>query len=258
MHPMHEEIITVFDGFRQELDDHNDRRERLIKLSREVTNLSKKIIFSLHRQALEQLDDNSHTVLSTNEGRMGFVEIKQVFQQMRPELEGENFWRHQKTISPGLQEYIEALSFSYYLENNRLISYQQVQEELRTPEGDFLLPLGVPYADYVLGISDLTGELMRFAISSIGHKGLVSQGNLNRAVAVCGFVRDCRADWEPMTPYIRELKAKQDVTTESLRKIEEVAYSVAIRGLEKVRLYGQPDPRSTAFLEDTNEESTTE
>lgn len=109
----------------------------------------------LHRQALEQLDDKSHAVVLTNESRMKFVEIKQVFQQMLPELEGENFWRHQKTISPGLQEYIEALSFSYYLENNRLISYQQVQEELRTPEGDFV-------RSFVLSLSIRTHYLYSF------------------------------------------------------------------------------------------------
>jgi predicted translin family RNA/ssDNA-binding protein len=34
---------------------------------------------------------------------------------MSIELEGENFWQYQKMVSPGLQEYIEALSFAQYL-----------------------------------------------------------------------------------------------------------------------------------------------
>ena len=33
----------MFEGFRDELDEHHDRRERLVKVSREVTALSKKM-----------------------------------------------------------------------------------------------------------------------------------------------------------------------------------------------------------------------
>lgn len=83
---------------------------------------------------------------------------------------------------------------------------------------------------------------MRFAITSIGRQGIKSKANLDKATKVCNFVRACRsgrfyypflwsnrdihlgltlyADWEPMSPYIRELKAKQEVTTNSLKKIE--------------------------------------
>lgn len=41
--------IPAFEAFRDEIDAFNDRRERLIKASRDVTALSKKIIFHLHR-----------------------------------------------------------------------------------------------------------------------------------------------------------------------------------------------------------------
>ena len=74
MTPIHsrDAVLSAFDCFREDLDDHNDRRERLIKVcptlpspsplarahplafdllqaSRDVTNLSKKVIFLLHR-----------------------------------------------------------------------------------------------------------------------------------------------------------------------------------------------------------------
>lgn len=42
--------------------------------------------------------------------------------------------------------------------------------------------------DYLLGLSDLTGELMRFAISGFSRKG-----GRARAVQVCNFVRDCKS-----------------------------------------------------------------
>jgi hypothetical protein len=34
---------TIFEGFRAELDEHHDRRERIIKASRDVTAQSKKM-----------------------------------------------------------------------------------------------------------------------------------------------------------------------------------------------------------------------
>jgi hypothetical protein len=36
-------FTTLFEGFRDELDEHHDRRERLIKASRDITALSKKM-----------------------------------------------------------------------------------------------------------------------------------------------------------------------------------------------------------------------
>jgi translin family protein len=96
-----------------------------------------------------------------------------------------------------------------------------------------LFPL--PLSDYVLGICDLSGELMRLAISSISKPN----GRM-RASQISLFVRGCKAgkskfkctmagipqtpislDFETLTPYIRDLHKKQEVTVQSLRKVEE-------------------------------------
>jgi hypothetical protein len=37
------DVLSMFEGFRDELDQHHDRRERLIKISRDITALSKKM-----------------------------------------------------------------------------------------------------------------------------------------------------------------------------------------------------------------------
>ena len=98
-------------------------------------------------------------------------------------------------------------------------------------------------------MSDLTGELMRYAITAIPRKGGRATAN-----AVCKFVRQCKADFDTLTSYSRELAKKQRVTAESLHKIEDggsrrriglingladtargaVAYAVAIRCYEYV------------------------
>lgn len=41
------QILSIFGTFRDELDEHHDRRERLTKISRDITALSKKMYLSL-------------------------------------------------------------------------------------------------------------------------------------------------------------------------------------------------------------------
>lgn len=36
-------VISIFENFRDELDEHHDRREKIIKASRDITALSKKM-----------------------------------------------------------------------------------------------------------------------------------------------------------------------------------------------------------------------
>jgi hypothetical protein len=90
----------------------------------------------------------------------------------------------------------------------------------------------LPFSDFILGLSDLTGELMRFSVTSVA-----TGRDKGRAQPVCDFVRSVKAgenasthssglnnvvlDFEGLTPYIRDLPKKQWVTGQSLRKIEE-------------------------------------
>ena len=68
----------------------------------------------------------------------------------------------------------------------------------------------------MLGVSDLMGELMRYAITAIPRKGGRATAN-----AVCTFVRQCKTEFGTLTPHLKELVKKQRITAESLRKIED-------------------------------------
>lgn len=59
---------------------------------------------------------------------------------------------------------IEAASFLHFLEQDALISYEDVQALLVV---DGLQCVYVTPMRYLLGLSDLTGELMRYAINAI-------------------------------------------------------------------------------------------
>lgn len=98
-----------------------------------------------------------------------------------------------------------------------------------------------------MGVSDLTGELMRFAITAIARRG-----GRQKAGEVSDFVRHCKAgeymslslscrlriritltpflsdinpctDFDGFTPYVKNLGKKQAVTAQSLMKIEDGA-----------------------------------
>lgn len=104
--------------------------------SRDITNLSKKVIFLLHRviNTESASDDRTLSLHAAQEGRKKLGEVQLLFKAMRPELAGDRFWRYQHSVSPGLQEYIEALSFAYYIEHGTLITYSDVQRSLSDEE----------------------------------------------------------------------------------------------------------------------------
>ncbi|KIK71328.1 hypothetical protein GYMLUDRAFT_211458 [Collybiopsis luxurians FD-317 M1] len=216
-------VQDAFQHFRDQLDEHYGRRERLIKASRDITDISKKTIFLIHRLAMAQ-DESARS----NAAQAGFDKLGQVqemYAEMKNELIGDQFWRYQRQVSPGLQEYIEALSFAHYLQNGNLISYEQVQASLCGADGVAYFPLAI--SDYLLGLSDLTGELMRFAIA-----GFSRPGGRAKALETCHFVRDCKSDFERFTPHVWELHKKQAITAESLAKIEDAAYTAVVRTSE--------------------------
>lgn len=119
----------AFAAYARDLDAHNDTRERLVKASRDVTILSKKIIFLLHRLVQDSAAD------ALPAARDKLRDVQALFAAMRPDLAGDSFWRYHRSVSPGLQEYIEALSFAHYLQFSTLISYEDVQASLTADDG---------------------------------------------------------------------------------------------------------------------------
>ena len=58
------------------------------------------------------------------------TQIEHLLAAMKPDLEGDQFWRYQRVVSPGVQEYIEALSFAHYLTHDTLITWKEAQDRL--------------------------------------------------------------------------------------------------------------------------------
>ncbi|KAI6136854.1 Translin [Pisolithus sp. B1] len=234
-------VQDMFDEFKKEFDAQNDRREFLVKASRDITGLSKKVIFLLHRIMNEDAQDASAQSKRASESGMAKLrEVQAVYAKIKVELQGDLFWRHHRAISPSLQEYVEATSFAWYLGHSTLVSFNQVQQELSDENGvpvcvrlnavnmpSLLQFFPLPLEDYLCGLSDLTGELMRLAISGIARKG-----GRDRARKICVIVRKCKTELEKCAPHVKEVRKKQAVATESLAKIEDAVYATVIRTSE--------------------------
>ncbi|XP_011270424.1 hypothetical protein, variant [Capsaspora owczarzaki ATCC 30864] len=215
--------MTLFRQFAATMDAKNDRHERLVKLSRDLTVQSKRVIFAAQRateakqrdaivaQALQTLED-----IRQNQIRPMAVDAY----SMRSRFES----RYARAYSPGMQEYIEAVSFVHYLATATLITQRQLEEQLLFDEA---LSFPVTITDYLLGVTDLTGELMRFAIASVGS------GNQQEPMLIGSFVRTLTQVFSLLTGTgIRDLPAKLRVMQSSLEKIEQVCYNITVRGSE--------------------------
>ena len=163
--------------------------------------------------------------------------IQQHFNAIAPDLAGINAWRYQRQISGGIQEYMEALSFEHYLRNQKLIT---VEEAATT------LPANVTLTgdDYVLGIFDLVGELMRFAITTMATTGSIPGSETTpespekRDILMdLRMLRRCfqALDTTPCTDTFlgKDAEKKMEVMHACVEKVEAAVYGMIVRGRER-------------------------
>ncbi|OXV08854.1 hypothetical protein Egran_03383 [Elaphomyces granulatus] len=269
-------IQAIFRTFCSDLDDHHDRRERVVKASRDITALSKKIIFSLQRLRMVNVPVPP-SIAKENQSR--FDQITALFQSIVPDISGLNAWRYQRQISWGIQEFIEALSFLHYIQTQTLISPAEVAAQL--PPG-----VMVTEEDYLMGILDLTGEMMRFAVTVLSTGGQIEKPNSTSTTTAATYttntinidstsespkspprpqlqatqgqlvidLRSMRANVELLkvprqhgSYMMRELHKKVDVMQSSVEKVERAAYGILVRGSERPTGW-TPDLSSAAAI----------
>ncbi|OGM40428.1 translin-associated factor TraX [Aspergillus bombycis] len=224
------QILSIFGTFRNELDEHHDRRERLIKISRDITALSKKIIRKLNAPLPENI---------TKETQSRFTQIQSLFTTALPDVTGPNKWRYQRQLSGAIQEYIEALSFHHYLTTQTLITLPEVCTKLPAE-------ILVTEEDYLLGLFDLTGEMMRFAVTALSAGSVAADsgasdekmGLSREQNGIVVDLREMRSLFEGLSVsrrhnLIKDLGKKMEVMQGSVEKVERAAYGILVRGSER-------------------------
>lgn len=151
------------------------------------------------------------------------------FEAITPDLQGINAWRYQRQISGGIQEFMEAVSFEFYLRNQRLLTIAEASKSL--PDS-----IELTEDDYVLGIFDLVGELMRFAITTMATTGKLPGGERD----ILMDLRELRTAFETLDTtsddsggLAKNIPKKLQVMKECVGKVEMAVYGMIIRGRER-------------------------
>ena len=157
--------------------------------------------------------------------------IHELLQSVSADLQGVNAYRYQRNISGGIQEFMEAVLYRYYLENQHIMCKEEAADIL--PEG-----LHLTDDDYLLGMFDMTGELMRFAITYLATNGALPDSSGAGNVTILNDMQALRMHMEAFDAngsygLSRDYDQKLKTTRLSVEKVEDGVYSMIIRGKER-------------------------
>jgi hypothetical protein len=174
--------------------------------------------------------------------------VDSLFNSLSEDLCGMNSWRYQRQISSGIQEYIEAISFHRYLQSQILITPE---------EASALIAGGVQLTedDYIMGIFDLVGELMRFGITAMATTGSLPGDQVSDSTGegdlyvgdqskfpksnILIDLRSLRTYFEAVNTssndgyFARDFSRKIEVMRKCVEKVESAVYGIIVRGSER-------------------------
>lgn len=168
------------------------KREELIQTSREVINLSKQIIYAAQRNDLK----NAASAIK---------KIKDNVKKLRKI----NIATDTNVDAVAFQEYVEAIAFYEFVKNGIIPTRAS---------------LGISAEDYLSGLCDLTGELVRKAVYDVIHK------KFDEAEKIKELVHEIYGEFLKLHLRNGELRKKSDSIKWNLKKLEEVMYDIEMKG----------------------------
>lgn len=225
-------VITFFMNCRKELDKKHDKFERLVKLSRDITIESKRIIFLLHTFCSSR-PDKQEEILTEAETRLDNL-VSSSFKSISEELNSQDQYQYNRAFTSGMQEFVEAVTFYSYLKYGLLCGWADIkkkfiyaQPEVEDRCREMKSTLFVVPADYLLGLEDLTGEMMRLCINSLAI------GNVDGSFKSCSFVKNLYTRFLSLNNVgSKEFFKKLSITKQSLEKMENFCYMIHTRASE--------------------------
>ncbi|MFH1456429.1 MAG: hypothetical protein ABIF40_05790 [archaeon] len=176
-----------FTQIRKELKDLEQKREATIQKAREIIRISKLIIYALHR----------------NDVKAAKKHITKIKQKIKI-LPINNYDTGIRKVA--IQEYVEAMTLYYFITEKRLISKKELK---------------VNTEDYLLGLCDLTGEVVRLGVNSVIKR------NSQIALECKELVEDIYGEFLLLDLRNGELRKKSDSIKWNLRKLEDLAVDIS-------------------------------
>ncbi|HIJ19312.1 TPA: hypothetical protein HA372_06515 [Candidatus Woesearchaeota archaeon] len=181
-----------FAEMRKEIAARDEAREKIIALSRDIISLSKRVIYATLRRDLET-------------ARKKLAELKGLVAKLRKI----DIPLDTNISSTAYQEYVEAAAILHFAEKGDLITRKA---------------LDVDAESYLLGMCDLTGELVRKAVDEAINQ------NFDAALRIKELVSLIYGEFLEFNLRNSELRKKSDQIKWNLQKIEDLVCDVKVKG----------------------------
>ena len=180
-----------FNQLRSDIEQRDETRERIISSSRDIITLSKQVIYATHRKDMA-LAEHKLSEMKTKIAALQKIDIP--------------LDTNMATVA--YQEYAEAGTYVHFMQKGTLASKHE---------------LGIDSESYLLGLCDLTGELMRKAVDDIINK------NYEHAYKIRELVALIYGEFLQFNLRNSELRKKSDQIKWNLQKIEDLIYDVEMK-----------------------------
>lgn len=183
-----------FEKMRKEFSDFDNQREILIRKSRDIVKLSKKVIYSVHRNEIKNAD--------------GFIkQLKSEVIELDKTAKKTPVLYYSGPFKIAIQEFIEAACYHEFVKNKKIPSAKELKVDTEY---------------YLLGLCDLTGELVRKAINS------AINNDYDQALFIKKFVNNIYNELM-LFEFRNELRKKFDSIKYDLKKLDELALGIKLK-----------------------------
>lgn len=189
--------LHIFKPAKRFLDDYHKERETVLRICREITSSSKSIIFSTHRITGRKITSKIYGLIWVK-----FSLLSKSLQKLHQIYEKSvNYYQYKASISNAIEEMVEAFMFLYFVINEEILSFASFMGlvqcmvsshqknsnqilrcwvyggninifDVKKVEIKFIL-----LSDYIVGLFDLSGEIMRYSIVKISNPHINDQRN---------------------------------------------------------------------------------
>ncbi|NCN22368.1 hypothetical protein GW758_00680 [Candidatus Falkowbacteria bacterium] len=181
-------------GLKTSYQEANSERRQIISASNNILFEAKKTIFALQKSDFKKAESN------LKEMEADFLALEKKFSPNRLNKEG--------AFKAAAEEYMEAKTFFLIIKDKKI-------EEVKG--------LNFDYEAYLGGVCDMIGELVRYATNQAAQGRFAVVAKVKKKAEV---IMEDLADFD-MTSYLR---TKYDQARGHLRKLEQMAYEIKLRG----------------------------
>ncbi|MCX6711295.1 MAG: hypothetical protein NTZ02_04390 [Candidatus Woesearchaeota archaeon] len=186
--------IKDFAEMKKKLEEFDEQRESLVSEVRNIVRLSKRIIYSVHRNDEKSSDES-------------VAEIRKIVKATMQKVRKEPALLHSGLLKSAIQEYVEAVCFYEIIRNKRIPTHKELDVQ---PE------------HYLLGICDLTGELSRRSVNA------AAGADYKTALEMKGIVSEIYDEMMQFDFANGELRKKFDSIKYEVKRLEEMALTISL------------------------------